>query len=408
MTSSDTVKHRVGVWLIGARGGLATTVIAGARLIARGLVAPTGLLTETGSFRELDLVPVPDLVFGGHEIRGGGLVESALQIGRESRTLDPARIEAIRADLEAVDAEVITGTAWNCGPAIDRLGTPATRSRPESVPELVGRLEADIAGFRERHGLERVVVVNLASTEPVLPRDPRLADPDALEGLLEAGEEQLRASTLYAWAAVSAGCPFINFTPNRGSLLPGIQSRALAKGVPIMGNDGKTGETLVKSALAPMFRDRALRVLSWQGYNMLGDRDGEVLADDLHKEAKVASKDALLPQILGYPLHTHVGIDYVPSLKDNKTAWDFIHFQGFLDHPMTMQFTWQGCDAILAAPLVLDMLRLTDHAHRRGESGLMTWLAPFFKSPVGFADHDLQVQMAHLREYVADHLRGRA
>ena len=169
-----------------------------------------------------------------------------------------------------------------------------------------------------------------------------------------------------------------------------------------MGCDGKTGETLVKSALAPMFRYRNLRVLSWQGYNMLGDRDGVVLADEENRATKIESKDRLLGQILGYPLHSKVTIDYVPSLGDMKTAWDFVHFEGFLGHRMSMQFTWQGCDSILAAPLVLDMLRLTDLAVRRGESGPMKHLACFFKSPVDVSEHDLHAQWHDLVGWLQD------
>ena len=174
-----------------------------------------------------------------------------------------------------------------------------------------------------------------------------------------------------------------------------------------MGNDGKTGETLVKSALAPMFKYRNLKVLTWQGYNILGDRDGQVLADPENKRAKIESKDGVLSHILGYPLHTHVGIDYVPSLNDLKTAWDFIHFKGFLDFKMSLQFTWQGCDAILAAPIVIDMVRFAEFARRKGEAGLMTWLSCFFKSPVGVDEHDLHFQFHHLMDYAHSHLKGK-
>jgi myo-inositol-1-phosphate synthase len=182
--------------------------------------------------------------------------------------------------------------------------------------------------------------------------------------------------------------------------VPAIRELFAESGAPYMGSDGKTGETLVKSALAPMFKYRDLRVLTWQGYNILGDRDGRVLADRSNKRAKVASKDALLPSILGYPLHTHVGIDFVPSLDDLKTAWDFIHFEGFLGFRMALQFIWQGCDSILAAPLVLDMVRFADLAARRGESGSMPHLACFFKQPVGVGEHDLHHQWHLLVEYL--------
>ena len=149
-----------------------------------------------------------------------------------------------------------------------------------------------------------------------------------------------------------------------------------------------------------MFKYRNLRVLTWQGYNILGDRDGRVLSDKKNKQSKVDSKDALLPSILGYPLHTHVGIDYVPSLHDLKTAWDFIHFEGFLGFKMALQFIWQGCDAILAAPLVLDLIRFADLAASRGEAGSMPHLACFFKQPFAVAEHDLHKQWQMLNQYL--------
>jgi len=152
--------------------------------------------------------------------------------------------------------------------------------------------------------------------------------------------------------------------------------------------------------LAPMFRARALRVLSWQGYNMLGNQDGAVLADPLHKETKVRGKDEALRAILGDErAHTHVGIDYVPSLRDWKTAWDFIHFEGFLGARMSLQFTWTGSDSALAAPLVIDLLRLVELAARRGESGALEHLACFFKAPLSAGVHDFSEQHRRLVEY---------
>jgi len=139
----------------------------------------------------------------------------------------------------------------------------------------------------------------------------------------------------------------------------------------------------MKSVLAPMLRNRNFRVMSWVGHNILGNLDGKVLDDPVNKASKVTSKDHLLAQILGYPLQTLVSIEYIESLGAWKTAWDHIHFEGFLGTPMTLQFIWQGCDSLLAAPLVLDMIRFTDLARRRGHVGLMTFLASFFKSPHG-------------------------
>jgi myo-inositol-1-phosphate synthase len=252
------------------------------------------------------------------------------------------------------------------------------------------------------------VCVNLTSTEPALRPSPAHRSLAAFERALQKNDERaVRPSAIYAWAAAKEGHPFVHFTPSASALLPAIQEAFAQSGTPFMGRDGKTGETLVKSALAPMFAHRNLRVLSWQGYNILGDRDGRVLADAENKKTKVATKDGLLPSILGYPLHTHVGIDYVPSLHDLKTAWDFVHFEGFLGFKMALQFIWQGCDAILAAPLVLDLVRFADLAQRRGESGPMPHLACFFKQPFGVQEHDLHVQWRMLLAYLDTVRAGR-
>ncbi len=174
-----------------------------------------------------------------------------------------------------------------------------------------------------------------------------------------------------------------------------------------MGNDGKTGETLVKTVLAPLFAGRALQVLSWEGYNMLGNRDGFVLADPEARESKTRSKRRALEQLLeNDDFHAKVSIDYVPSLDDWKVAWDYIHFEGFLGARMSMQFTWQGNDSALAAPLVLDLARLTAFAHTQGESGLMHHCAAYFKSPAGVEEHNFVKQLMLLEAYVAGHRKG--
>ena len=167
-----------------------------------------------------------------------------------------------------------------------------------------------------------------------------------------------------------------------------------------MGHDGKTGETLMKSVLAPMFAARNLPVMSWVGHNIFGNMDGKVLDDPANKRTKVRSKDRLLHQILGYSPQTLVSIEYIESLGDWKTAWDHIHFKGFLGTPMVLTFTWQGCDSLLAAPLVIDLARLVEFAARRGETGLLTFLSSFFKSPLGTTEHNFVRQFQALEQWV--------
>jgi myo-inositol-1-phosphate synthase len=222
--------------------------------------------------------------------------------------------------------------------------------------------------------------------------------------LLEADRRDLfPASVLYALAAVESGAPYVNFTTCIGSSFPAMDELARRHGVPHVGRDGKTGETLMKTTLAPMFVARNLKVMSWEGYNMLGNRDGKVLDAPDANQAKCKDKDACLRDILGDDeTHSRVRIDYVPSLDDWKQAYDFIHFRGVLGARMQMHFLWQGCDSALAAPLVLDLARLTALAHRRGESGTLPQLACFFKTPLDVEVQEFGEQMRLLTDWCED------
>jgi myo-inositol-1-phosphate synthase len=399
---------KTGVWLIGARGGLATTLLAGVNLIRRDLVSSCGLLTETPGLKGVAFPALGDLVFGGHDIRKGSVFATAVEIYRETGTIPFDKLESVKDALDAIDADIALGTARNCGAAIERLGLARARNGRGTLQHEVDRLGADMRAFQARHKLGTVIVVNLASTEPPVPTSRAAREPALFRKALEAravangrpGRTAFRASTIYAAAAAASGFPFVNFTPSSGALPPALQTLFTESGLPFMGNDGKTGETLVKSALAPMFKYRNLTVLAWQGYNILGDRDGLVLSNASNRQSKIDSKDSLLASILGYKPHTKVGIDYVPSLHDLKTAWDFVHFRGFLDYKMSLQFIWQGCDAILAAPLVLDLVRFAALSKRNAETGPMRHLACFFKDPVGVAEQDLHGQFHQLLAYV--------
>ncbi|PIE22267.1 MAG: myo-inositol-1-phosphate synthase [Planctomycetota bacterium] len=398
-------RRRLGVWLVGARGGLATTLIAGARAYARGLTSAAGLLTETPPFGPLDLVAVDQLVFGGHDIRSCSTKDCADEIRRDSGSISPEFIKALSRDFAGFDAEVRTGSAREAGKAIRAIADKEHQEDTRSLREITDSLRADLRSFKERKKLDTLIVVNLASTEPPL-RSARAHSKLALfEKALDKDQKRLvRPSTLYAYAAAKEACPFLHFTPSDATLIPAICELFQNQGLPYMGRDGKTGETLVKSALAPMFKYRNLQVMSWQGYNMLGDRDGRILDSDENKASKVQTKDSLLESILGYAPHTKVEIDFVPSLGDRKTAWDFVHFAGFLDHQMSLQFTWQGVDAVLAAPLVIDMVRLSELALRHGETGPMLHLAAFFKRPHACDQDDLHAQWHMLEEYLKQKL----
>jgi myo-inositol-1-phosphate synthase len=193
----------------------------------------------------------------------------------------------------------------------------------------------------------------------------------------------------------------VDFTPSVGPRLPALDQAAVVAGVPYAGSDGKTGETMVRAALAPMFAARALRVRSWSGTNLLGGGDGATLADPDHAASKLRSKSDGLERILGAGVTQPLHIDYVPDMGGWKTAWDHIAFEGFLGVRMKMQFTWEGCDSALAAPLILDLVRLTAAAQRAGRSGALPELGFFFKAPLDDAPVDLGSQYARLCEFAS-------
>ncbi len=390
----------IGIWLVGAKGGVATTAIVGLTALQRGLTGHAGLVSELAEFARLGPADWPVFVVAGHEVRDVRLYDEAMRLVRESRVLDATLVEQVRDELEAIDGRVRLGTLRGVGPTIEGFACPEV-PRDETPRQTVRRLQADIAQFAREHKLRHVVVVNVASTEPPCDAAGLPATWSAMEPLLDAPDCPLPASSLYAVAALEAGHSYLNFTPSLGSRPAALSELAGLRGTRHMGCDGKTGETLLKSVLAPMFAQRNLRVLSWVGHNIFGNLDGRVLNDPANKQTKVASKDRLLREILGYKPQTLVSIEFIESLGDWKTAWDHVHFSGFLDTRMTFQFIWQGCDSLLAAPLVLDLVRFTELAWRRGETGTLTFLASFFKSPYEVEEHHFDRQYQMLERWAA-------
>ncbi|MFD5265077.1 inositol-3-phosphate synthase [Streptomyces sp. NPDC058335] len=366
MSAPRQLPPRVGVWLIGARGSVATTVVAGCAALTAGLRPPTGLVTETPAFADSGLPALSSLVFGGHDTLDCPLPKRAEQLAAGG-VLPPGLPAAVGAELAAADREIRPG------------GPLPGDTRDEE--ELISAFVTDLRDFVRRHGLARAVVVNVASTEPA-PAGPALP-----------------ASSLYAAAALRAGCPYANFTPSTGLHHPGLAGLAASSGLPHAGRDGKTGQTLLRSVLGPMFAQRALAVRAWSGTNLLGGGDGAALADPAAAAAKNAGKERVLADTLGTVPEGQVHIDDVPALGDWKTAWDHIAFDGFLGTRMVLQTIWQGCDSALAAPLVLDLARLLARTHERGLSGPRPELAFFFKDPVGDAPASLAEQYAELERF---------
>ncbi len=394
------MNKKTGVMFVGLCGHLSTISIAGAIAVSNDMCPTTGLVSESKLFNGIQFTDFSDFEFGGWDIRSCRKSRNALMdIGLEN--IDD--ILNISRQIKEIQSKTFPGIILNAGDAITGLSEDDHFFEADSIQKGIERVKQDISSFKQDHQLDHLVVINLASTEPPIYNTGGLASIEAIENLIAQNRvDSIRPSLVYAYAAITSQCAYINFTPSEGGLSKGLVQLAGKYKVPVMGSDGKTGETLVKSALAPMFAMRNLEVLSWEGYNILGNMDGKVLQNAENGSTKIKSKDRLLPHILGYKPHSHVSIDYVPSLGDKKTAWDFIHFQGFLNTKMSLQFTWQGCDSALAAPLVLDLARFGILALEKGESGVMTHMASFFKSPWGVDEHALEKQFRLLEAYCSD------
>lgn len=353
-----------GLWLIGARGSVAVTSTLGLLALRAGLAPSTGSVTALPPFAPAGLPDWDELVVGGHDIASVPLMKKAQSLA-DSGVLPALLPGALDEEIETVEREI--------RPAPQGLTTQE---------EEAEAIRTDLEDFARRHRLDRTVVVNVSSTEPILEPHPAHRSLDELRSALATTETVLPPSSLYAYAAFTAGCPYVDFTPSAGARLPALAELARERGLPYAGHDGKTGETLLKSVIAPMFAMRHLQVRSWSGVNLLGGGDGANLTDADANLAKTASKQRVLGEILGHDPQGDCRIDFVEDLGDFKTAWDLVTFVGFLGTRMRMEFTWHGCDSALAAPLVLDLARLTAAAHRAGVGGPLHELSFFFKDPL--------------------------
>lgn len=373
---------RVAIWLIGAGGAVGSSVALGICALRRGLIDTTGMVTAHPSFAGVNLDDPAQFALGGHETRPVDIATSASQVGGRRPAYPPYLVDACREDLDRMTRHV--------RPAVS----------PRDPREFIRRFQSDVREFATTVGCDQVVVVNVASTEAEFARHDCHDSARRVRDVIEAGRfEALPESSWVAWASVEAGWPYVNFTPSLGADIPAVRELAIEKRVPIAGSDGKTGETLLKTVLAPMFAARNLQVQSWVGHNLLGNRDGQTLSDPARRATKLRNKDRVVADCLGYSPQTITGIEYVESLDDWKTAWDHIQFEGFLGVGMSMQVTWQGCDSALAAPLVLDLARLAALAHRRNEGGPMAHTAVFFKNPMAGGPQDFAAQWQSLLEY---------
>jgi myo-inositol-1-phosphate synthase len=373
----------LGIWLIGAAGNVATTVAVGLAALRRGLTAPIGLLTESPICRNLGLSPLSRITLGGHEIARRTVLATAEELHTQSGIFGESLLRQVRPDLKKLQSAIRPGIKAGHG-----------------VRPAIEQCRRDLRQFAKSRGLSRMVMINLASTEPLLRVGKQRKWSDLERALAKSGEAAIPPSTAYAIAAIQENIPYVNFTPSLGANHPAVLDLAAQHNVPVMGADAKTGETLLKSVLAPMFDARRLDVMSWTGTNILGNRDGQTLREPRARAAKLRGKDQALSMLLSENAQTHTAIDFVGSMHDWKTAWDHIHFRGFLDTKMTLQFIWQGCDSALAAPLVIDLARLADLHAQLGRGGVMSHLACFFKSPMDADSHRFFEQMQILQKYL--------
>ena len=388
-SSSRSLAPTLGIWFIGARGSLATTATIGLQALAARLTDETGCVTAHPDLDARGLAAWSDIVVGGHDVDTTPLAKQAERLVAGG-VVPGILVQQLGAELEATEARLRCGV---------RSASSTAGESPDQRAD-VERLAADIRELAAT--VDQVVVIDVSSTEA-----PHDAGADAatwadLEAAWAAGRAPLSPSSTYACAALLADAPYVAFTPSPGIDVPALRELAEQRGLPYAGSDGKTGETLVKSALAPMFATRALAVRSWTSINLLGGGDGSTLSDPAARSSKTGTKRSGLESILGHAVPGPMHIDYVEDLGDWKTAWDHVRFDGFLGTRMTMQFTWEGCDSALAAPLVLDLARLTARAVAAGETGPLAALGFFFKSPLGSQEHRLAQQWDTLLAWSRD------
>ena len=404
---------RLGVLLVGL-GAVSTTFIAGVHAIRKNLAQPIGSLTQMGTVRLgkrtehraplikdfSSLASLDQLTFGAWDI----FEEDCYQAARTAGVIDPAVLDQVQPELEAIKP-------W---PAVfdrqyvKRLDGPNVKRGPNKR-DLADQVSEDIRRFKTEHGTDRLVMVWCGSTEIFMTASEPHASLEAFEQALEQNDPAIPSSMVYAYAALKEGIPFANAAPNLTVDIPALTDLAARTGAPLAGKDLKTGQTLIKTIIAPGLKARLLGVKGWYSTNILGNRDGEVLDDPESFKTKEESKKSVLDYILQPELYPGlyddlchvVRINYYPPRGDNKEGWDNIDLFGWLGYPMQLKINFLCRDSILAAPIVLDLVLLMDLAKRAGFSGVQEWLSFYFKSPMHapglYPEHDLFIQLMKLK-----------
>jgi|CZKU01.1.fsa_nt_gi myo-inositol-1-phosphate synthase len=397
--------NRIGVAIVGINGAVASTLVAGVELMKRGLAPRIGMVTErtdaciADAITDLlDFAPLEGLVFGGWDLQFADCYQGALH----HRVFQPHVLEGVRAELERLRPwPAVFANAY----VANITGDNVVRARTHR--EQIAAIKHDLEAFKRDNGLDRLVMVNLASTEGFLDVQPVHQDLRAFEAGLDASDPAITPAMRYFYAANELQVPYCNFTPSLTNV-PALDTHANEMANPFAGMDGKTGQTLLKTALAAMFRLRRLFIEGWYSTNFLGNGDGKVLDAPSSNKTKVLSKSAVLDSIVGYRVENHqVHIHYYKPRGDSKEAWDNIDIVGFAGIPMQIKVNFLCQDSALAAPLVVDLVRLLDVARRCGERGIQRQLSMFFKAPYTQAGesavHDLFKQEKLLLEWARAH-----
>ena len=406
-------KGKLGILLVGL-GAVSTTTIAGVLAVRKGLANPIGSLTQMGTIRlgkrtegrspkineAVPLVNLDNIVFGGWDI----FEENSYQAARTAGVLETSLLDQIKPDLEAIKPM----TAVFDQRYVKRLDGPNVK-KGKNKRDLAEQLRADIRAFKKDNNLDRLVMVWCGSTEVFMKESAAHQSVDAFEKALEANDPTIPSSMVYTYAALMEDVPFANGAPNLSVDVPVMMSLAQQNRLPICGKDFKTGQTWLKTVIAPGIKARLLGVEGWYSTNILGNRDGEVLDDPESFKTKEESKKSVLDYILQPQLYPElykdlchvVRINYYPPRGDNKEGWDNIDLVGWLGYKMQLKINFLCRDSILAAPIVLDLALFLDLAKRAGMSGIQEWLSFYFKSPMHapglYPEHDLFIQMMKLK-----------
>ena len=414
-------RGKLGVLLVGL-GAVSTTTIAGVMAIRKGLAQPIGSLTQMGTIRLgkrtegrapriKDFVPLAgldDIVFGGWDI----FEEDCYAAARTAGVLEQSHLDQVRGELEAIKPmPAVFDRRY-----VKRLDGPNVK-KGKNKRDLAEQLVADIRAFKSQHNCDRMVMIWVGSTEVYMKETAAHASVASFEKALEQNDESIPSSMIYAYAAIREGLPFANAAPNLTADVPAMLELAARTKAPLAGNDMKTGQTLIKTIIAPGLKARLLGVKGWYSTNILGNRDGEVLDDPESFKTKEESKKSALDYIFQPHLYPElyrdichvVRINYYPPRGDNKEGWDNIDIFGWLGYPMQLKINFLCRDSILAAPIVLDSVLFLDLAKRAGMAGIQEWLSFYFKSPMHapevYPEHDLFIQLMKLKNTLR-YMRG--